>query len=434
MSADELSASAIKSKRIVYLVFATLTLLVLGLIYAWSIFAKPIGVDYPEYKGLLGQVFQVSMFAFCVSALFGAQLIKKTSAKLTIIVAAALLGAGFVLTTVGVSLGIWSLFVFYGILAASGCGIAYNAIISLVNPWFPDRIGLASGIMMMGFGVSSLVFASLANAMFTLVDWQVVFIAIAVVGVIVMVALALVVKPAPKTLGQTLGLSGSAGTIQVTPTQKQSIFKTKVFWLFCIWATIVIACGLTVIGRAAQGADALGVATVTFEGFPALLVGLVSTMNGIGRVINGTVFDKFGLVPVMALAAVCAFIAMALLALSFTVTLPFVYIVGAIVVAFPYSAVPVMASAYARQRYNPADFAKNLGIANCNIAVAATMNIAIAFFLGPIGDLDKVTGAPVNDNIVFAILGVLTLVALGAVFAFAKTYKADLAKIKEELS
>ncbi|MDR0308731.1 MAG: MFS transporter, partial [Coriobacteriales bacterium] len=188
----------LKSRRILYLAFATIALLVLGLIYAWSIFATPIGKDYETYKPFLGQVFQVSMFLFCVSALLGAQIIRRKSAKTAIITAASLLGIGFILTAFLSQFSVVLIFIFYGVLAASGVGIAYNAIISLINPWFPDRIGLASGIMMMGFGVSALVFGALANLAFKYMSWKIVFIIIAIAGAIILVALALIIKPAPK--------------------------------------------------------------------------------------------------------------------------------------------------------------------------------------------------------------------------------------------
>jgi OFA family oxalate/formate antiporter-like MFS transporter len=422
VNVTELPLATIKTRRMLYLVFATITLLVLGLIYAWSIFASPIGKQYGSYVGLLPQVFQVSMFAFCVSALFGAQLIRRTSARITIIVAAALLGAGFVLTAYGAALGVWALFVFYGLLAASGCGIAYNAIISLVNPWFPDRIGLCSGVQMMGFGISSLVFGSLANALFGIMDWTLVFVAIAIVGVVIMVALALVVQPAPADIAVKLGLSGAAAAVGDSPTRKQGILTTRVFWLFSVWATIVIACGLTLIGTAKQGAELLGVD----PGFAALLVGLVSTMNGISRVFNGAIFDRLGLVPVMVLSAVTAIVAMVALALSFATHIPLLYIIAAILVASPYGSVPVMASAYARQRYRPEDFAKNLGIANCNIASAAVINIVIVSILG--------SPAIGGGTAIYGLLAALAVIALVFAFAFGRAYKTDLAKIREEIA
>ena len=425
MSSTELTAGQIKSRRILYLVFATLTLLILGLIYAWSIFAAPIGKTFTEYGPLLPQVFQVSMFAFCLSALGGAQIIKKFSAKAAIIFAACLMGIGFVCTALLAGLGVWALFVFYSLIAGSGCGIAYNAIISLVNPWFPDKIGLCSGVQMMGFGISSLVFGSIANAMFGVMEWTMVFFIIAIVAFVVMVALAFVVKPAPKDLAATLGLQKGAAAAKESATQKQFILKTKVFWVYCVWATIVIACGLTLIGTAAQGSASLNLDEAIFAGFGALLVGLVSTMNGVGRIINGGIFDKMGLLPVMILSSILAIVTMVCLSSAMAMQIGPLYIFGAILVALPYGSVPVMASAFARQRFGANNFAMNLGISNCNIASAAVINIIIVAILGsPAGE---------NGAIIYGILAGMAVIAFLSTFVFGKIYKTDLATIEKEL-
>lgn len=425
MGSVEVTAEAIKGKRGLYLVFATITLLVLGLIYAWSIFAVPIGATYTEYKPLLSQVFQISMFAFCLSPLAGAQIVKRYSAKVAIVLAAVLTAVGFVLTAFFAGSGMWALFVFYGICAGSGCGVAYNAIISLINPWFPDRIGFASGVMMMGFGISSLIFGSLANALFGLMDWSVVFMLIALVAFIIMLILAFVVKPAPKDIGSKLGIERAAAEIKVSSLQQQFLLKTKTFWIFSIWSVLIVTCGLTLIPTAAQGAAALQLNETIFVGFGALLVGLISTVNGLSRIINGVIFDKVGLLPVMLLTSVVCFAAMIGLAFSLALSIGPLYIVAAILVALPYGAVPVMSSAFARQRYGSQNFAMNLGITNCCIAVAATINIIMVALLG--------SPAEINGPLIYGILAGFTVLAFIGTLAFSALYKADMKTIKKEL-
>ncbi|MDR1016287.1 MAG: MFS transporter [Coriobacteriales bacterium] len=418
---SRLSLSQIKARRLTYLVFATITLLVLGLIYAWSIFATPIGKQFPAYKGLLSQVFQVSMFVFCLIAIPGSQIVKRVSAKVAIVVAALLLAVGFIATPLTAGLGAWALFLFYGVFAAAGCGIAYNAIIALVNPWWPDKVGLCSGVQMMGFGVSSLVFGSAANALFPLIGWQTVCYIVAVLGFVLMLLLAVLVKPAPADIASRLGLAGAASATTATATQRQNILSAKTFWFYFIWATVLVTCGLAVIPTASQGAQAMG----ADAGFGALLVGLVSTMNGLARIINGALFDRIGLTPVMVIGAIVSIVTMAGSALAFALHLAPCYVVCAILVAFSYGGVPVMASAFARARFDAADFAKNLSIANCVIAVAALLNIILTALLG--------SAAGANAALVFAILAVLAVLALLVVLPFAKIYKSDLARIAEEM-
>jgi OFA family oxalate/formate antiporter-like MFS transporter len=280
--------------------------------------------------------------------------------------------------------------------------------------------------MMMGFGLASLIFGSVANALFSIMPWQTVFVLIAAVGIVIMVALAVVVRPAPANISQILTgqeATAQAGPSKSSPTRKQGILTTKVFWLYSGWATLVIACGLTLIGTAKQGVEIID---PTFA-YGALLVGLVSTLNGVGRVVNGAIFDKVGLVPVMIIGALLAIVTMIGLAFSFISHILILYVVAGILVAFPYGGVPVMASAYARQRYGAEGFAKNLGIANLNIASAALINIVI---VAVVGSPASFTSGPV----IYGILAVLAVVALVFAFVFGKAYRSDLAKIEDELS
>jgi OFA family oxalate/formate antiporter-like MFS transporter len=374
---------------------------------------------------MLGQVFQVSMFAFCLSALFGAQIIRRVSAQFAIRVASILLGVGFVATALCSGFGSWTLVVFYGIVAASGCGIAYNAIITLVNSWFPDRIGFSSGVQMMGMGLASLVFGSVANALFDITSWKVVFFAIAVVAFILLMVISLVIKTAPSNInfliaGTTLHQNADQAFSQ---TQSQNILRTKVFWLYCVWAIIVIACGLVLIGSAKQGAEAIDPRFA----YGALFVGLVSACNGFGRLINGALFDRFGLVPVMVIAASVAAVAALGLMFAFALKMLTIYVLAGVLIAFPYSCVPVMASAFARQRYGAEAFAKNLGIANLNASAAALFNIGIVTVLGPIGNMT-------NDGIIYGLLAAMAVMALLLIVWFNRAYKKDLAQIQKELS
>ena len=413
-------------RRILYLIFATTTLLILGLIYAWSIFARPIGAAFPEYELMLPMVFQVSLFMFCLASLVGAQIIKRISPRVAVIVAASFLCVGFISTALCASWGVWALFIFYGVFAASGCGIGYNSIVSLVNPWFPDRIGLSSGVMMMGFGIATLVFGSLANAAFAIFEWSTVFIIIAVFGTCVMLTFAFVVKPAPADIARQLGLPVTTHAIKESPTMSQNILRTKAFWYYFTWATAVVACGLALLGSAAQGAITLGINT----GFAVLFVGLLSTSNSIGRVVNGAIFDRFGLIVVMRLNSIIPIIAMLGLFLAWFLQAQgisaILYVTSGLLVVFATGSAPVMGAGFSRRRFRASDFSKNFGIVTCCMAVAAVVNIIVGGFFG----------APHAGNgaIIYIIFTGIATVALLSVLVFSKIYRSDLAKIDKELA
>ena len=72
-----------------------------------------------------------------------------------------LVGLGYVLASFAPSIG--GIALCYGVIAGSGVGIAYGVPMAVVAHWFPDRKGLAVGSTIIGFGLSPLLTAPLAN-------------------------------------------------------------------------------------------------------------------------------------------------------------------------------------------------------------------------------------------------------------------------------
>jgi histidyl-tRNA synthetase len=53
----------------------------------------------------------------------------------------------------------------YGVIGGLGVGFAYVTPIATSIKWFPDRRGFIAGLSVMGFGIGSLVFAPLLEAL-----------------------------------------------------------------------------------------------------------------------------------------------------------------------------------------------------------------------------------------------------------------------------
>lgn len=154
------------NKRWLYLGAGTLLLVFCGLIYGWSLFRAPFGEVYPEWTlSQLSMTFTISMIFFCIGSFVAGKLSAKLNPNMIIRIAAALLLIGFF----GVSRmnpeagSLPMLYICYGVCGGSGVGLTYNCIIGTMNKWFPDKPGLASGIMMMGFGLGALILGSIAG-------------------------------------------------------------------------------------------------------------------------------------------------------------------------------------------------------------------------------------------------------------------------------
>src|SRR3990170_2298433 len=138
--------------RGVYLAVGFVMNLMLGTAYAWSVFSKPLETRYGASSFTAMLPFAVELALFSVGMVFAGRLVDRHGPR-----EVALLGALLDLVPWPLE---W-LTVTYGVVVGLGIGFAYNPPIPTAVRWFPDRKGLASGVVVMGFGLSPLVTAPL---------------------------------------------------------------------------------------------------------------------------------------------------------------------------------------------------------------------------------------------------------------------------------
>lgn len=403
-------ARRITRKRMVLLALSTLVLLFLGLIYAFSMFAKPMIEDF----GISGAgfAFNVMMMTFCAGAVVGSFIDKSFGVRASLIVCAVLFGAGFLGTGAFGSQGLWAVYVFYAVIGGFGVGIGYNTIVATTNVWFPDAVGTSSGVMMMGFGISSLLFGNVALALRpALGGMGPTLTVLGVVVVVLTVVLAFTLKRPPANIVEVMAPEKVASSAGAELGENDNIFKTKIFYIYYVWGIIVIALGLAVIGNCAADATALGVD----PGFAVLLVGLVSTCNGLSRLVIGALYDRTNIVVTMLADGLVGLAGVGAIVAAFMTGASALYIVGALCCGFAYGGVPVVASAFARQRFGAARYPFNLSVVNFAILFASLVNIVVMSAMGPGNRLG-----------VFLVVLVLSAVALVDVLFFARAWKKDM--------
>ena len=404
---SEMTVQQIKSKRMVYLAASTFTLLFLGLIYAFSMYAAPMCATFGLEKSQIGLTFNIMMIAFCVGCIGGAFIEKRVGVKICIIIAAILFAIGFIGTAMLANGNIMIVYGFYGICAGAGVGIGYNSIIATTNVWFPDKVGFSSGVLMMGFGLASLIMGTLSvNIYNSGVPLPTVFIGVGVIGGIITVICGLILRRPPADIVQLM-CPDRASASGYDPADEDSPLKTPLFYIYWVWAIIVIAIGLATIGNCASDAQLVG----WDVGFATLLVGLVSTCNGLARVVIGMIYDKTNVKVTMFVDGLVALIAVACISGAFMTGIPVLYVVGALCCGFCYGGVPVVASAFARQRFGAKNYPVNLSIINLGIVFASLLNIAIQSAVG--GD---------SRLSVFLVLVVLAVIAVLDVLVFSKMF------------
>ena len=133
------------------------------------------------------------------------------------------------------------------------------------------------------------------------------------------------------------------------------------------------------------------------------LVGVLAVCNGLGRILTGAMFDKFGRRVAMLTAGVLTIIAAGVTLLAVHVgSLP-LCILGLCLTGLSYGTCPTIQSAFTAAFYGQRHFASNFGVMNCNLMCASFIATACNSLLASTGGYT----AP------FILLLALAVVALG---------------------
>ena len=352
--------------RWVYAIVGVVVLLFAGLVYAWSVLSTPIAAEFPAWtKAQLSLTFTLVMIFFCIGSLLCGLLVGKLPAKATVWGSAVLFLVGFLLASRARSL--FMLYISFGLMCGLGSGLSYNAVMSTMVRRFPDKPGLISGILLMGFGGGSFLIGKLYQA-WTPTDiggWRQSFVVMGIIIAAVLVVCSFFFV-APEETAKASGSANAPAAVESTPGKT---LKTPTFWVYYVWAIVTSAAGLALISQASG---------VTLEANPAVaagsvatIVGLISIFNAVGRVLFGGIYDRFGrrlsMQGVNALFILTALILMVALSQKSVLLV----IIGFIVGGLAYSGVTPTNSAFVRAYFGPRYYPINLPLVNSNLIIAS---------------------------------------------------------------
>ena len=351
--------------RTTALIAGTAMLLINGVIYAWSIYSMPFGAGFGWSSAQLGACFTVMLASFCLGGVFGGAVANRRGVRVSIPIGGILGCIGFVLCMFLQAHLIWLLFVSFAI-SGIGVGFVYNGVISAVVPRFPDKKGLASGVLLMGFGASSLVLGGLASRLIASpgFGWHLTYI---LTGALLLAAafIGLPFVLPPRVDRDTHAAAPARG---LTPRQ---MLRTKRFWLLFGSAVIGTGFGSGLIAHASY----IFVEGGASESVAALAVGLVSVMNGLGRIVFGMLNDRCGF-RISLLADAVLYIAAGLIAALVLGSSAVVLVVVMMLIGACYGAVPTISASLAEGFFGPTHYGRNLGIVNLSILVGSFASTA----------------------------------------------------------
>ena len=390
------------SIRWTYMVVGIIAMLFAGVLYAWSILKSPLSAEFGWGTSELALNFTLAMTFFCIGGLLGAQISKRLGHRVAIISSGVLSAAGFILTALLNNVSVVLLYVTYGVLAGLGIGISYNVVIATVSSWFPDKKGLCSGCLMMGFGASALVLGNVADAMFkSSIGWRTTYIALGVAIFAVLTLAAFILKkPGSEVVFPKAEHSKSVGAETSEKqefTSKQMLCRLS-FWMAFICISFLAAVGNSVISFAKD----LVISVNAPETLAVTLVGVLSVCNGLGRIITGAVFDVIGCRKTMVCANILTIGAAAVTLLAVCINSLPLCIVGVCLTGMSYGACPTITAAFTSSFFGMKNFSNNMALMTFTVMVGSFVATAS----------NKVLEATGGYTYTFVMLLALTFVAL----------------------
>ncbi|MDO5664356.1 MAG: OFA family MFS transporter [Bacteroidia bacterium] len=293
------------SKKWLIAVTGTVTHLLLGTVYAWSFFQTPITEFTGWNNAQAAWAFSLSIFMLGVTAAWAGNKMQVYGPRKLAMIGGALYALGYLIS--GFALANQSLILLYlgfGIIGGIGLGLAYVTPVATVSAWFTQKQGLATGMVVMGFGFGALVMSKFLAPIFLKISDGNLSAAFYYMGAIMIVLIPM--------LASFLQLPKN-DRLQDVKQEKTSIvkyIKAKPFITVWLIFMINIVAGMIFISfqspllqdmlkvRMPNGTDFSNpemIASLAASG--ATLIAVSSIFNGLGRFVWGSVSDKIGRMP-----------------------------------------------------------------------------------------------------------------------------------------
>jgi len=161
---------AVKNRYLI-LVMGMIIQLCAGIIYMWSVFKGPVSTHLSWDSASASITSSIMLATFVIGIIIGGRMQDKYSPAPVALAGSIFLGLGMILSSFTPQSSPWLIYVFYGIIGGFGVGCVYTTTVSVVQKWFPDKRGFATGMMVGAFGFSLVLFAPLTNML--LINWGV---------------------------------------------------------------------------------------------------------------------------------------------------------------------------------------------------------------------------------------------------------------------
>ena len=275
--------------------FAVLcTIMLANLQYGWTIFVNPMHDANHWSRASIQVAFTIMIFVNTWLAPMEGWLVDRYGPRPVVMAGGLFAGVSWLANSEAKSLS--ALYV-SAVIGGLAIGCVFGTCMGTALKWFPDKRGLAAGLIAAGYGLGAALTSAPLAIMIRVSGYRYAFRYFAFVqGITIVILAALLIKPAktpaptlpPKRLYQGAELTVSA------------VFRSRVFWLIYLIYLLIAFGGMVMTAQLGPLARDFGLETrfVTVMGISmpllAMAISIDNFANGITRPISGLLSDILG--------------------------------------------------------------------------------------------------------------------------------------------
>jgi MFS transporter, OFA family, oxalate/formate antiporter len=264
--------------------------------YVWALFTQPLTSALGSTLAELQITFSILIVVQTFLSPWQGVLVDRFGPRLLLSIGVVITGFSWVLAAQVSTLP--ALYLTYGLLGGVGTGIVYVGVIGHMVQWFPDKRGLATGLVAAGYGVGALLTTFPIAAVLRESSYQTALTRFGFIfagaGVLAAQGLRRPDAIAQMEWNRARSVAGPAAiTRDVAPAQ---MLATPIFWLMFMMMTMMSTTGLMVTSQMGAFTRDFGMAGVLVYGLPVLPLALSidRVTNGATRPLFGWISDRFG--------------------------------------------------------------------------------------------------------------------------------------------
>ena len=359
MSSSTENIQSANKRGVTVLITGSIMQLFLGILYVWSVFVRPVSEIYDWQIDSVKLTSSFMLCFFVVGILTGGKLVLKIGSEKVVLIGGLLLSIGMLATGFLPSNIAWLMYLTYGIVGGFGVGSAYNAIICAAQKWYPHKRGLATGIVVCAFGLSTVIFAPLIKTLIENYELRNTFLILSAAFFVATLALFRFIRLPDDSAPAAAPPAALLAKRQYVVTET---IRTKEFYFLALSLAVATApffiLNPSFISYAAQR---------NAESFGLIIVMMTGVANACGRLVIPLLSDRIGrekaALTVLVVTSLCAMV------LSFAQS--GLFIASVLATAFCFGGLPGLYSVFASDYFGIKNAGANYGAIMMGFALSA---------------------------------------------------------------